>query len=135
MKILRSNKTDNIINKNGSSEDILKDMKKELDKASTSASVDVKASDSDSYEDYLFSIVKDLAYRIGDVIDYYLDDMDFVITFNNRVDQDVLSQYAEKMIKAFRKAGIKVIDWNVNGSNTLFFMLEDDGNFDTLVSM
>lgn len=83
--------------------------------------------ESEDYAQKLFSIVEDLAYHMGDVLDYYLDDTDdFVITFDNRVDRDVLSQYAEKMMTAFRNAGVNMIDWDVNGSNIIYFELADN---------
>lgn len=85
--------------------------------------------ESEDYAQKLFYIVEDLAYRMGDVLDYYLDDTDdFVITFSNRVDRDVLSQYAEKMMTAFRNAGVNMIDWDVNGSNIIYFELDDNSS-------
>jgi hypothetical protein len=64
-----------------------------------------------------------------DVIDAgYNDDNDIIVTLNHNVPD--VDEAAKHLINCLGKQGIKIIDWNTNGSNVFIFTPDIDNAFD-----
>ncbi len=85
-----------------------------------------RMTDATELEESLADAFNDCKYEVIDT--GYTTQGDIIITLNNNV-PDVY-EAAEHLTNCLMQAGIKTIDWNVNGSNIFIFTPELDNAFD-----